>query len=265
MGSGTIRLGGLFGIASAAVIIPAYLVGSPERLVGSAETYLEKASAFIAANGALPLLHVLFGLVFLGVLVSMLRAAAGPTGAVYVALGGIVLRDWLHRVANGRAAKVDGVAGGARGSRTTPPVVRRLRRLCHRRVDRAHRPGDARDPAGGAGGKCRCVMLSGSPARRHPVPHGPRAPMPSGSLKRRNVSAASVTSAGPSMIAPLSMSNIAGSGHRWATSARTSQPAQRVGVDHCSPLSPPHRRAQRCHASARTSRTSSLFSRTPPA
>ncbi|MGH3678008.1 MAG: hypothetical protein ACRDU5_20195 [Mycobacterium sp.] len=104
MGSGTIRLGGLFGIASAAVIIPAYLVGSPERLVGSAETYLEKASAFIAANGALPLLHVLFGLVFLGVLVSMLRAAAGPTGAVYVALGGGIV--FLALTAAGLAAEV---------------------------------------------------------------------------------------------------------------------------------------------------------------
>lgn len=61
MGSGTIRLGGLFGIASAASVIPAYLIGSPERLAGNAETYFDEASAVIAANGALPLLHVLFG------------------------------------------------------------------------------------------------------------------------------------------------------------------------------------------------------------
>ena len=37
MGSGTIRLGGLCGVASAAAIIPAYLVGSPETPDNPAE------------------------------------------------------------------------------------------------------------------------------------------------------------------------------------------------------------------------------------
>ncbi len=104
MGSGTIRLGGLFGVASAATALPAYLIGSPERLGGSAKAYIDQASAFIAANGALPLLHILFGLVFLGVLVSMLRSAAGPTGAVYIALGGGVV--FLALTAAGLAAEV---------------------------------------------------------------------------------------------------------------------------------------------------------------
>lgn len=99
MGSGTIRLGGLFGIASAATALPAYLIGSPERLAGRTQTYIDRASALIAANGALPLLHILFGLVFLGVLVSVLRSAAGPTGAVY----GIV---FLALTAAGLAAEV---------------------------------------------------------------------------------------------------------------------------------------------------------------
>lgn len=99
MGSGTIRLGGLFGIASAATALPAYLIGSPERLAGRTQTYIDRASALIAANGALPLLHILFGLVFLGVLVSLLRSAAGPTGAVY----GIV---FLALTAAGLAAEV---------------------------------------------------------------------------------------------------------------------------------------------------------------
>ena len=67
------RIGGVFGLATAVVIIPAYLVG---------------ASSFLTANGTLPLLHLLFGLVFLGVLVSVLRSEAGPSGAVYIALIG---------------------------------------------------------------------------------------------------------------------------------------------------------------------------------
>lgn len=104
MGSGTIRLGGLFGVASAATALPAYLIGSPERLAGYTQAYIDQASAFIAANGALPLLHILFGLVFLGVLVSVLRSAAGPTGAVYIALGGGIV--FLALTAAGLAAEV---------------------------------------------------------------------------------------------------------------------------------------------------------------
>jgi hypothetical protein len=88
MGSGTIRLGGLFGVVSAGAVIPAYLAGSPEAPTSSsdARAYFDSASAFLTNNGTLPLLHLLFGLAFLGVLVAMLRSAAGPTAAVYVAL-----------------------------------------------------------------------------------------------------------------------------------------------------------------------------------
>jgi hypothetical protein len=104
MGSGTTRIGGTFGVAAAAAVIPAYLVGSPERFAGNADEYLDRASAFVAANGTLPLLHLLFGLVFLGVLVSLLRSAAGPTGAVYIALGGGIV--FLALTAAGLAAEV---------------------------------------------------------------------------------------------------------------------------------------------------------------
>lgn len=106
MGSGTTRIGGLCGIASAAAVVPAYLVGSPEAPSGSedARRYFDDASAFLAANGALPMLHLLFGLLFLGVLVSVLRSAAGPTGAVYVALGGGLV--FLALTAAGLAAEV---------------------------------------------------------------------------------------------------------------------------------------------------------------
>lgn len=106
MGSGTIRLAGFFGVASAAAIIPAYLVGSPETPNDPAEAdrYFDAAASFLTANGALPLLHLLFGLLFLGVLISVLRSAAGPTGAVYTALiGGAV---FLTLTAAGLAAEV---------------------------------------------------------------------------------------------------------------------------------------------------------------
>jgi hypothetical protein len=107
MGSATTtRIGGLLGIASAAAVIPAYLVGSPEvpSRPADASQYYDSAASFLTANGTLPLLHLLFGLLFLGVLVSVLRAAAGPTGAVYVALlGGAV---FFALTAAGLAAEV---------------------------------------------------------------------------------------------------------------------------------------------------------------
>ncbi|MGV0645101.1 hypothetical protein [Mycolicibacterium sp. XJ879] len=106
MGSGTIRVGGLCGIASAAAIVPAYLVGSPETPddPGRVQTYFGSAASFLTANGTLPLLHVIFGMLFLGVLTATLRSAAGPTGAVYTAIiGGTV---FLALMAAGLAAEV---------------------------------------------------------------------------------------------------------------------------------------------------------------
>jgi hypothetical protein len=91
MGSGTIRIGGLCGLISAGAAIPAYLAGSPERprTLDEANAYFAHAVSFSTANGTVPLLHLLFGVAFLGVLLSLLRSAAGPTGAVYTAvLGG---------------------------------------------------------------------------------------------------------------------------------------------------------------------------------
>jgi hypothetical protein len=100
------RIGGLFGLASAALIIPAYLVGSPgtPRTGTGAQNYFDGASTFLTANGTLPLLHLLFGLVFIGVLVSALRNAAGPSGAVYIALIGAAV--YLTLTAAGVAAEV---------------------------------------------------------------------------------------------------------------------------------------------------------------
>ena len=106
MGSGTIRLGGLLGVVSALAMIPAYLVGTPNvpQTPDEAIAYYESGSSFVTANGVLPLVHILFGLVFLGVLVSMLRSAAGPNSEVYVALAGGVL--FLGLSAAGFAAEV---------------------------------------------------------------------------------------------------------------------------------------------------------------
>lgn len=106
MNSAATRIGGLCGVASALVIIPAYLVGSPETPASGSEAlrYFDSAASFLTANGSLPLLHLLFGLVFIGVLVAVLRNAAGPAGAVYIALiGGAV---FLTLTAAGLAAEV---------------------------------------------------------------------------------------------------------------------------------------------------------------
>jgi hypothetical protein len=126
MGSGTIRIGGLFGVASAPTVIPAYLAGSPEvpKNPSDAHSYFDSAASFLTANGTLPLLHLLLGLLFVGVMVSVLRSAAGPTGAVYTALiGGAV---FLSLMAAGLAAEVcrDHSIRRRDGDRLLPAVPR---------------------------------------------------------------------------------------------------------------------------------------------
>lgn len=68
MGSGTIRMGGLCGLISAGAVIPAYLAGSPERprTQEAANAYFADAASFVTANGTVPLLHLLFGVAFVG-------------------------------------------------------------------------------------------------------------------------------------------------------------------------------------------------------
>lgn len=106
MGSGTIRIGGLCGVVAAGALIPALLAGTPEspQSPDDARRYFDDAGAFLTANGTLPLLHVLFALLFVGVLVAMLRTASGVTGAAYTALlGGAV---YLALMGAGLAAEV---------------------------------------------------------------------------------------------------------------------------------------------------------------
>jgi hypothetical protein len=73
-----VRLGGIFGLLAVVVMIPAYLVGSPD-LPGSptaANSYFSAGiDTFVFSNGTLPLFHVFFFLVFLGVLYGVLREA----------------------------------------------------------------------------------------------------------------------------------------------------------------------------------------------
>ncbi len=73
-----LRLGGIFGLLSVIVMIPAYLVGSPD-LPGSPEVaglYFESGlGTFVFSNGVLPLFHVFFFILFLGVLYGVLRRA----------------------------------------------------------------------------------------------------------------------------------------------------------------------------------------------
>ena len=106
MSSAATRIGGLCGIAAAVVIIPASTVGSPEapKTPADAHSYYDSASSFVTANGTLPLLHLLFGLVFLGALVALLRRASGPSVDAYVALAGGAV--FLALTAAGLAAEV---------------------------------------------------------------------------------------------------------------------------------------------------------------
>jgi len=86
-----VRLGGLFGLVSALVMIPAYLVGTPDApgSLAEANSYFDAGpGTFLLFNGVLPLFHVFFFLWFLGVL----RGAEGEGGVLStVALAGGVV------------------------------------------------------------------------------------------------------------------------------------------------------------------------------
>jgi hypothetical protein len=92
-----VRLGGIFGLLAVVVMIPAYLVGYPDA-PGSpqeASAYFGAGlGTFVFSNGVLPLFHVFFFILFLGVLYGVLRRAGDDTrggGLPAAALaGGIV-------------------------------------------------------------------------------------------------------------------------------------------------------------------------------
>lgn len=88
VGTGVTRIGGLFGVIAALAMISAYVAGSPDQpqTADQARAYYEAGSSFVTANAVVPLLHILFGIGFLGILVSVLRRVAGPSAGVYVTL-----------------------------------------------------------------------------------------------------------------------------------------------------------------------------------
>jgi hypothetical protein len=109
-----VRLGGIFGLLAVVVMIPAYLVGYPDA-PGSPE----EASAyfgtgigtFVFLNGVLPLFHVFFFILFLGVLYGVLRGAGdddarggGGVGLPAAALAGGIVFVGLEAV--GFAAEI---------------------------------------------------------------------------------------------------------------------------------------------------------------
>src|ERR671921_1417558 len=77
-GRTAVRLGGIFGLLSVVAMIPAYLVGYPDA-PGSPEeagSYFEEGlGTFVFSNGVLPLFHIFFFILFLGVLYGLLRGA----------------------------------------------------------------------------------------------------------------------------------------------------------------------------------------------
>ena len=77
-GRAALRLGGIFGLLAVVAIIPAYLVGHPDA-PGSPEEASGNFGAgigtFVFSNGVLPLFHVFFFILFLGVLYGVLRSA----------------------------------------------------------------------------------------------------------------------------------------------------------------------------------------------
>jgi hypothetical protein len=106
MGTLATRIGGAFGLLSVLAMIPAFVVGSPDQphTPDEARAYYHAGQSFITANGTVPLLHILFGIVFVGALTSMLIRAVGPRAEIYIAVCGGVL--WLTLTAAGLAAEV---------------------------------------------------------------------------------------------------------------------------------------------------------------
>lgn len=83
------RIGGVCGVLAALAAVPAYVVGSPEtpRTAEDVRRYFDSAPSFLTANGALPMLHVLLCLVFLGSLVAVLHSVAPGSAEVFTVLG----------------------------------------------------------------------------------------------------------------------------------------------------------------------------------
>jgi hypothetical protein len=123
MGTLATRIGGAFGILAVLAMIPAFLIGSPEapHTPDEARNYYDSGSQFVALNGTLPMLHILFGIVFVGALTSMLIRAVGPRAEIYIAVSGGII--WLALTAAGLAAEVAYPAAVVRFGDVAVPAV----------------------------------------------------------------------------------------------------------------------------------------------
>lgn len=84
-GGNLVRLGGICGLLSVILMIPAYIVGYPDApgsLSEAASYFDEGIGAFVLWNGVFPLFHVFFFVWFLGILHGMLRRAEGEAGGL---------------------------------------------------------------------------------------------------------------------------------------------------------------------------------------
>ena len=96
-GGGLVRLGGICGLLFVLLMVPAYVVGSPDAAtpVSGAREVLgyfgTSAGNFVLFNGSLALLSTFFFLWFLGVLYGVLRRAEGLDGVLSTMLlvGGV--------------------------------------------------------------------------------------------------------------------------------------------------------------------------------
>ena len=97
-GGGLVRLGGVCGLLFVLLMVPAYVVGTPDAATstsGAREVlgyYGTSAGNFVLLNGTLPLLSTLFFLWFLGGLYGVLRHAEGVDGVLstVVLVGGVL-------------------------------------------------------------------------------------------------------------------------------------------------------------------------------
>jgi hypothetical protein len=97
-GSGLVRLGGVCGLLFVLLMVPAYVVGTPDAPTttsGAREVlgyFGTSAGTFVLFNGTVPLLSTFFFVWFLGVFYGVLRRAEGLDGVLSaVALAGGVL------------------------------------------------------------------------------------------------------------------------------------------------------------------------------
>jgi hypothetical protein len=97
-GGGVVRLGGVYGLLFVLLMVPAYVVGTPDAPTatsGAREVlgyYGTSAGTFVLFNGTVPLLSTFFFLWFVGVFYGVMRRAEGVDGELSaVALGGGIL------------------------------------------------------------------------------------------------------------------------------------------------------------------------------